>query len=128
GVAVVAADRSASADVAGLAAAGVEVRAGSEEESLLDGVELVIKGPGVPTESPLPTAARARGVPLWSEAELGYRLLSGSPLIGITGTKGKTTTVRLVGAMFDAARRPVALAGNEHRPLSEVADEVDAAT
>ena len=48
GVDVVAADRSAEADVAGLAEAGVEVRAGSEEELLLDGVELVVKGPGVP--------------------------------------------------------------------------------
>lgn len=128
GIVVVAADRSAEADVAGLAEAGVEVRAGSEEESLLDGVDVVVKGPGVPGESSLPAVARELGLPVWSEAELGYRLLRGNPLIGITGTKGKTTTVRLVGAMFDAAQRPVALAGNEHRPLSEVADEIDADT
>ena len=46
-------------------------------------------------------------------------------LIGITGTKGKTTTVRLLGAMFDAAGWPVTLAGNEHLPLSAIADDVE---
>src|SRR5919201_2858633 len=124
GVAVVAADCSSVADVAGLSEAGVEIHAGSEEESLLEGAELVVKGPGVPNESPLPAAARARGVPLWSEIELGYRLLHGNPLIGVTGTKGKTTTVRLLGAILEAAQRRVVLAGNEHRPLSEVANEL----
>jgi UDP-N-acetylmuramoylalanine--D-glutamate ligase len=95
---------------------------------LLEGVELVVKGPGVPAQSPLPAAARARGLPLWSEIELGYRLLRGNPLIGVTGTKGKTTTVRLLGAMLEAAGRPVALAGNEHVPLSALADSLDPAT
>ena len=59
GVEVVAADRSPDADPGRLAEAGVEVRLGSEEESLLDGVELVVKSPGVPAESPLAVAARA---------------------------------------------------------------------
>src|SRR5439155_9960353 len=90
--------------------------AGSEEERLLDGVELVVKGPGVPGASPLPAAARARGIPIWSEAELGYRLLPGNPIAGITGTKGKTTVTRLLGAMFEAASEPVLLTGNEHVP------------
>jgi len=71
GVEVVAADRSADADPGRLGEAGVEVRTGSEEESLLEGVELVVKSPGVPAESPLAAAARARGVPIWSEGEPG---------------------------------------------------------
>jgi UDP-N-acetylmuramoylalanine--D-glutamate ligase len=127
GVNVVGADRSRDVGAAAgrLAAAGVELRLGSEEESLLEGVELVVKSPGVPIESPLAAAARARGVPLWSEIELGYRLLHGNPLVGVTGTKGKTTTVRLLGAMFAADERPAALAGNEHEPLSEIAGRVD---
>jgi UDP-N-acetylmuramoylalanine--D-glutamate ligase len=124
GVEVVATDDDAGAGGGGLAEAGVEVRAGSEEESLLAGVDVVVKGPGVPRERPLPAAALARGLPVWSEIELGFRLLDGNPLVGVTGTKGKTTTVRLLAAMFEAAGRPVALAGNEHRPLSDVADEV----
>src|SRR5204863_5408681 len=124
GVAVRAADRSADLDVGRLAAAGVELRLGSEEESLLEGVELVVKGPGVPGEAGLPAAARARGLPVWSEIELGYPLLPGNPVLGVTGTKGKTTTTRLLAAIFDAAGRPSVTAGNEHRPLSAVAGDV----
>lgn len=128
GVAVVAADRSADADAGRLADAGVELRLGSEEESLLEGVELLVKAPGVPGESPLPAAARARGVPVWSEIELGYRLLRDNPVVGVTGTKGKTTTVRLLGAIFEAAGRPVVVAGNEHVPLSEAAESLQPGT
>jgi UDP-N-acetylmuramoylalanine--D-glutamate ligase len=103
---------------------GVEVLTGTEEEALVDDVELVVKSPGVPAESPPVARARTLGIPVWSEIELGYRFLPGNPLIGVTGTKGKTTTVRLLGAMFDAAGRPVRLAGNEHQPLVEAAAEV----
>ncbi len=127
GVDVVASDRAADAPAGAerLGEAGVELRLGTEEESLLHAVDLVIKSPGVPGESALPSAARRGGIPVWSEIELGYRLLRGNALVGITGTKGKTTTARLLGAMFEAAARPVALAGNEHTPLSEVAATVD---
>jgi len=121
GVQVVAADRSPAADAGRLAADGVEVRLGSEEESLLEGVELVVKSPGVPGESPLAAAARARGIPLWSEVELGYRLLHGNPVIGVTGTNGKTTTTELLGAIVRAAGRPVEVAGNVGLPLTEAA-------
>ena len=118
GVRVRAADRSPSADPGRLAELGVEVRLGSEEESLLDGVELVVKSPGVPGEAPPVRAAHARAIPVWSEVELGWRLLAPRPFVGITGTKGKTTTTELVGAMFRAAGRPVAVAGNIASPAS----------
>ena len=95
---------------------------------MLDGVELVVKGPSVPGESLLPTSARARAIPVWSEIELGYRLLPGNPIVGVTGTKGKTTTTRLLGAIFDAADRPVVLAGTEHVPLTEVVDTIERGT
>src|SRR6266516_148183 len=99
GVEVVAADRSDTAEAGRLAELGVELRLGTEEESLVQGVELVVKSPGVPGASPLPAAARARGIPVWSEIELGYRLLRGNPFIGVTGTNGKTTTTELLGAI-----------------------------
>jgi UDP-N-acetylmuramoylalanine--D-glutamate ligase len=118
GVRVIAADRDPRRTSGRLAEAGVELRLGSEEDRLLDGVELVVKSPGVPGESPLPAAARARGIPIWSEVELGYRLLADHPFVGVTGTNGKTTTSELIGAMFRAARVPVAVAGNVGRPLT----------
>jgi UDP-N-acetylmuramoylalanine--D-glutamate ligase len=118
-VTTVGVDQSPDVDVGRLADAGVEVHRGTEEESLLEDVELLIKSPGVPGESPLPVAARARGIPIWSEIELGVRLLR-NPLIGITGTNGKTTTSELMGAMFRAAERPVAVAGNVGRPLTSL--------
>ena len=128
GVHVIAADRDPDVAAGRLAGAGVEVHTGTEEEGLLDGVELMVRGPAVRGGSPLPTAARARGMPIWSEVELGYRLLPGNPIVGITGTKGKTTVTRLLGAMFEAAGRRAVLAGNEHVPLSEVAGDIERGT
>ena len=122
---------SGEAAAAALEAAGTRVvRAdrslGNDEDvSLLDGVELLVKSPGVPQGNALVRAARERGVPVWSEIELGWRLLPGNPVVGITGTKGKTTTARLLAAMFEAAGREVALAGNEQPPLTEVARGVE---
>jgi UDP-N-acetylmuramoylalanine--D-glutamate ligase len=105
-------------------------RDGTDEElALLDGVDVLVKSPGVPAENPLVVEARSRGIPVWSEVELGYRLLpEGVRLVGVTGTKGKTTTVRLLGAMLEAAGWSYALAGNEQPPLSEVAGEVEPGT
>jgi UDP-N-acetylmuramoylalanine--D-glutamate ligase len=117
GVPVVAVDRAAGLDVGRLGGTGVEVHLGTEEDRLLDGVDLLVKSPGVPGESPLPTAARERGIPIWSEVELGFRLLR-NPFVGVTGTNGKTTTSELLGAIFRAAGRSVAVAGNVGRPVT----------
>ena len=115
GVRVLASDRSPSADPGRLAEAGVEVRLGQEENvSLLDEVELVVKSPGVPGDAPPVAAARARGIPVWSEIELGFRLLD-AELVAVTGTNGTTTTSELLGAILDA---PVA--GNVGRALCEL--------
>jgi UDP-N-acetylmuramoylalanine--D-glutamate ligase len=118
GVRVIGADRDPSRTSGRLAEAGVELHLGSEEGSVLDGVELVVKSPGVPGESPLPATARARGIPIWSEVELGFRLLADHHFVGVTGTNGKTTTSELLGAMFRAAEVPVGVAGNVGRPLT----------
>jgi UDP-N-acetylmuramoylalanine--D-glutamate ligase len=94
---------------------------GNEDDlSLLDGVDVLVKNPGVPGERPLVAAARERGIPVWSEVELGWRLHPERPIVGVTGTNGKSTTVELLGAIFRAAGRDVAVAGNIGRPLSAV--------
>jgi UDP-N-acetylmuramoylalanine--D-glutamate ligase len=94
---------------------------GNEDDlSLLEGVDVVVKSPGVPGEVPLVAAARERGIPVWSEVELGYRLLPDAKFVGVTGTNGKTTTTELLGAIFRAAGRDVAVAGNVGTPLTSV--------
>ncbi|MCS7006573.1 MAG: UDP-N-acetylmuramoyl-L-alanine--D-glutamate ligase [Gaiellaceae bacterium] len=123
GCSVVGVDRDPQVETGRLHALGVELHLGEEEESLLTGIDLVVKSPGVPSEAPLVQAARARGIPVWSEIELGARLLS-NPILGVTGTNGKTTTTELLGAMFRAAGRPVEVAGNIGRPLCSLAGGV----
>ncbi len=93
------------------------------ELTLLDGVELVVKSPGVPGGRPLVEEARRRGIAVWSELELGWRLLapSGARFVGVTGTNGKSTTAELLGAIFRAAGEDVAVAGNIGTPLTSVA-------
>ena len=119
GAAVVGFDRDPAVDRGRLGELGVEVHVGREEETLLTGIDLVVKSPGVPGETLLVAGARAREIPVWSEIELGVRLLD-SPILGVTGTNGKTTTCELLGAMFRAAGRPVEVAGNVGRPLSSL--------
>jgi UDP-N-acetylmuramoylalanine--D-glutamate ligase len=88
--------------------------------SLLQGVELLVKSPGVPAEAPLVAQARREGIPVWSELELGWSLLvgAGTRLVAVTGTNGKSTTSELLGAIFREAGRDVAVAGNIGTPLS----------
>jgi UDP-N-acetylmuramoylalanine--D-glutamate ligase len=120
--------RSGKAAAAALERRGVEV-AGADRElgndgdlALLDGVELLVKSPGVPREAPQVAEAERRGVPIWSEVELGYRLLE-PRLVGVTGTNGKTTTSELLGVMLGA---PVA--GNVGRALTELDGHVEPGT
>jgi UDP-N-acetylmuramoylalanine--D-glutamate ligase len=117
GIAVRGVDRNKSLDAGRLRAAGVEVVLGAGDPALLDGVDLLVKSPGVPAAAPLAAAARQRGLTIWSEVELGARLLV-NPILGITGTNGKTTTTELLGEVFRAAGRPAAVAGNVGRPLT----------
>jgi UDP-N-acetylmuramoylalanine--D-glutamate ligase len=117
GVRVVGVDQDVNLDAGRLRAGGVEVVLGAEKRALVDDVDLLVKSPGIPNEVPLVAAARERGLTIWSEVELGSRILP-NPLLGITGTNGKTTTSELLGEIFRAAGRPVAVAGNVGRPLT----------
>ena len=96
-----------------------DVHLGAWDDALLEGIDLVVKSPGIPRQAPPVTAALACDIPVISEIELGARLLE-NPIIGITGTNGKTTTTALLGAMFDAAGVPAEVAGNIGRPLTSI--------
>jgi len=119
GASVAAFDRNEAIEAGRLRDLGVEVHLGREEEKLLQGIDLVVKSPGVPGETPLVARARTRGIPVWSEIELGARLLS-NPMLGVTGTNGKTTTSELLGEVFRAAHVPVEVVGNVGRPLTSL--------
>jgi UDP-N-acetylmuramoylalanine--D-glutamate ligase len=123
-VTVVGVDRREDIDVGRLREAGVEVVLGADDPELLDGVDLLVKSPGVPPAAPLAAAARERGLTIWSEVELGFRLLD-NPILGVTGTNGKTTTSELLGTIFRAAGMGVAVAGNVGRPLSGLDGAID---
>jgi UDP-N-acetylmuramoylalanine--D-glutamate ligase len=118
---VVAYDADRRLDTAGIDA---ETRLGDWDDVFLDGVGMVVKSPGVPSDAPPVAAARARGIPVISEIELGARLLS-NPLIGVTGTNGKTTTTALLGAMLATAGWNVEVAGNIGRPLTSLVGTID---
>ena len=118
--------RSGEAARAALEERGVDVvvadrKLGNDEDvALLEGVDVLVKSPGVPGDAPLPAAARERGIPIWSEIELGYRLLTDNPIFAVTGTKGKTTTSELLGHILGA---PVA--GNVGRPLTTLVGAIE---
>jgi len=108
------------------ALAGVRSLLGDEDGSAAAGsvgsVDLVVASPGVPESAPTFEEARRAGVPVWSEVELAYRL-SRAPILGVTGTNGKTTATKmLVGALNAAGFRATA-AGNIGRPLTDAAVE-----
>jgi UDP-N-acetylmuramoylalanine--D-glutamate ligase len=108
------------------APAGVELALGTRDPgALVAGADVLVKSPGVPAGAPVVAAARAAGVPVWSEVELGFRLLpEGVRLVGVTGTNGKTTVTELAGAMLLAAGADAVVAGNVGVALSGVAAAV----
>ena len=93
---------------------GVELRLGDGAEAgvgVLERARALVKSPGVPSGAPIVSAARARGIPVLGELELGWRLLA-NDFIALTGTNGKTTTVELIGHILGGGGTPVAVAGN----------------
>ncbi len=124
---VVGIDSDSALEVGRLDEAGVEVWLGSGiGPEALEGVEVVVKSPGVPSNEPIVVRARDAGLPVWSEVELGARILP-QPIAGVTGTNGKTTTSELLGEMVRASGRPVAVAGNVGRPLTALEPDADPA-
>ncbi len=102
---------------------GVEVRLGAGEQ-LPAGTEVVITSPGWRPTAPLLTAAAGSGVPVLGEAELAWALRGAgpgrpAPWLALTGTNGKTSTVRMLAAILSAAGLRAQAAGNVGVPLVE---------
>ena len=94
----------------------VTLKLGGHEVSHLDGVDVVYASPGIPPEHALLTEARRRGIRLSSLVELFFALCP-APILGITGSAGKSTTTSLMGDIFAADGRDVFVGGNIGRPL-----------
>lgn len=104
-----------------LKAQGVTLVASPPPPGLLESQRLVVVSPGVPLSLPELQAARAAGVPIWGEVELAARSLTKVPLLGITGTNGKSTTTALTGELFLRGGQRTFVGGNLGRPLAEAA-------
>ncbi len=102
------------------------VHLGTSGLDLLERVRAVVKSPGVPPRAPVVALARERGMPVFGELELAWRLLPNA-FLAVTGTNGKTTTSELIGHVHRQAGVPVAVAGNVGTPLSSLVGSLDPA-
>jgi len=98
----------------------VAVRVGTGYESALDDAELVVISPGVPVRLPALEAMRRRGVRVIGELELASRFLR-APILAVTGTNGKSTTVTLIGLLLAESGKRAFVGGNLGTPLCEAA-------
>ena len=112
--------------------AGVEILGGEHTAEQFSGADLIVLSPGVPVSAVRAVVPQARigedgdGPELLAETELAWRQLTGEPLIGVTGTSGKTTTVTLCAAMLREQGLTVFLGGNIGTPLSQYVLDVRA--
>lgn len=100
------------ASVAALQDLDVAFTLGRHDDADLDGIDLVVRNPGVPREAPFVRAAADRGIPIVMEMSLFLSACPSRTVIGITGTKGKTTTTTLTGEILRTAGNDVVVAGN----------------
>jgi UDP-N-acetylmuramoylalanine--D-glutamate ligase len=100
--------------------AHVQVSLGAAYERSLDHADLVIISPGIPYRMDALERVRRRGVKVISELELASRFLS-APILAVTGTNGKSTTVTLIGKMLAEQGKRAFVGGNLGTALSEAA-------
>lgn len=106
GAAPVATDTRPAAELGDLRVPFVE-----QGEAALDGMDLVVLSPGVAVDAPLVEEARRRGIGITGEVELAGHFLEG-PVIGITGSNGKTTTTAMIGHILRENQIPCQVGGN----------------
>ncbi|HEX2178570.1 MAG TPA: UDP-N-acetylmuramoyl-L-alanine--D-glutamate ligase, partial [Actinomycetota bacterium] len=105
---------------------GVEVTfgepEGAEVDRMLEWADAVVPSPGVPPSNPVLAAALRSGIPVISEVELGFGFARG-PVLGVTGTNGKTTTTTLLAEILAEAGMPARAVGNIGVPFVTAARE-----
>jgi len=105
-----------------LEALGITVITGHHPDDLIhENISLVVKNPGIPYEAPPISKALALHIPVVTEVELAYQICK-APIIGITGSNGKTTTTTLVGLILEKANIDSTVGGNIGTPLCSLAE------
>ena len=100
---------------------GIKVVTGGHPLELLDeDFELMVKNPGIRYDNPMVKKALEKEIPVITEVELAY-LISDAPIIGITGSNGKTTTTTMIAEVLTAGDQSGLLSGNIGFPASQVA-------
>jgi len=107
--------------------AGLPGRLGAHSDADLKGVDLVIASPGVPWDAPLLEAARGRGIAVTSELDLFFQACP-CPIVGITGTNGKTTTTALAAEVLRAGGLSVLRGGNIGETVLDRLDQLTPAS
>ena len=104
---------------------GVKLIFGDYNLDMLNGIDYIIKNPGIKDNHELISKAKEMGIPVINEVEMSYRLLPKDiTLIGVTGSNGKTTTTSLIYEILKNANLPVTLAGNIGYPLSAYVNNI----
>jgi len=98
---------------------GMTLYLGKNPDDIVNDFDLIIVSPGLSIYLPFIKKAMSLGIPVWGEAELAFRLCP-CPIIGITGTNGKTTVTTLVGEIMKLHNPKTVVAGNIGIPLTSL--------
>ena len=100
----------------------IDFEFGKHSERILN-TDIIIISPGVSLNQPIILKAREKNIPVIGELEFASRLID-NPMIGITGTNGKTTTAFLIQKILESAGRKAVVCGNMGIPLSSVVEKL----
>lgn len=92
--------------------ASIEFESGSHTVERILAADEIMKSPGIPEKNEMVKAIRAKGIPVISEIEFGYRYKGNSKIAAITGSNGKTTTTSLLYHICKLVNEDVAMVGN----------------
>ena len=90
----------------------IPYESGTHDVERILAADEVMKSPGIPEKSELVKQIRAKGIPVISEIEFGFRYKGDSKIVAITGSNGKTTTTSLLYHICKVAEEDVAIVGN----------------
>jgi UDP-N-acetylmuramoylalanine--D-glutamate ligase len=103
---------------------GISFEEHGHTERALASAQLIVLSPGVSIKTPIVQSAHKRGIPVWGELELAYRLCPSEKIIAVTGTNGKSTTTKLIEELLTQSGLRALSAGNIGTPLIARLNEI----